>query len=424
MAALDDFYKSHALGSSVGQKVAAAQNNRADAQFRNSLAPQLAEGDYAGAAQTSFDAGRVDTGMKLQEQARALAKADRDEAKAKGEVFEKGYGAAVDVLGRIDAARQSGLIKSDEEHMAALEQGLASIKPYVSQNEDLAKTLPNLLQTYFNAPPGTAAVYNEEYFKDQLEAASPKFKADEANRAAKLELEGRRTAASEKTAAAKAKEADVAERSLESSFKAYGDGETDSPIKIDTPDGEVFFDPIEAASGPASTVKAFVRGVPGVGGSTEYGKDNVRAKQRLGALGKDLLRIYSTNDSRVSNFDMEQTKKIFNGASAFKSAASLTDGIQEARRIAITNYDLISKDAQDGNLERTVRSAAQKNARQLQKVIRDMDEMLVMRKVATTEVAGKVIPELSNDEIRAAMQAGELTPEQVELIKAYKSYGR
>lgn len=422
MAALDDVYRSFAFGQQLGQGAKENRLAREQKQFENRLAPLLSEGDYAGAAQESFKSGRLEAGMGFQDRARALAKADREAAMAEGEQFAEGYGKIVDFLGKVDAARSRGVI-DDQQHMAALETGLSQFGPMIEQNPKLAEVVPGLLQTYFSAPPGSAAVYNEEFFKSGIKETEPSKVASERREEEKLALDRRRTAAREAEVAAKEREVGAYEKSLAETFPSLegGGGETDTGAPtVSAPSRQEFFDPIGAASGPVSATKAAVRAVPGVGGATEFGKQERESNQRIRALGKDLLRIYTTNSSRVSNFDLQQTQKIFGGSGPFKSAAALTDDISEARRIAGNNYEALAAAAQNPNLEKSVRSNAQDGALGLKKIIDEMDDILLRRKISTTDIGGKPVTELTDEDIMSALQAGSLTPEEKAVILEYR----
>jgi len=206
MPALDDFYRSYSFGQNIGQNVRASQDRREQEEYQNRLAQPLMDQDYGGAANVAFESGKIDEGLQFQDAARKLAQADREAAMAENEEFRTGYGAVVDILGRIDAAKARGIISTPEEEQAALESGLTAVAPMVQGNQKLQEAIPNLLSVYQQSPTGAAAIYSEEYMKQELEASDPAQLRKEGREDTRLGFERRRVELAEREAERKANE--------------------------------------------------------------------------------------------------------------------------------------------------------------------------------------------------------------------------
>lgn len=206
--AMDSFYQSYALGQDIGSNISKARETKRRNEYANRLAEPLKEGDYQGAADVAFEEGDIGGGMQFQEKVRALAAADKKAAMEKGEQFMKGHQYVSDVLARVDAAKARGIITTEEQEMAALQQGMAGIAPLLEQDPELAESVSNLVMAYQQSPTGAAMIYNEELMKQELGATDPKSLREESRDDARLGFEERRVRVLEREAERKANEKD------------------------------------------------------------------------------------------------------------------------------------------------------------------------------------------------------------------------
>lgn len=176
-------------GLQAGRQLGAQDRQRA---VTNRLAPQIAQGDYAGAAQAAFQAGDVQTGLQLQQAVRDMARADADQARQEDESFRAFYGDATDMAGRVAGLVRRGVISPDQAPQA-FNNLFDNLSTKYRGNEAYGDTLTALRQQVEAAQynPDLIIPYSEEYAAQAFEAADPA-------RAEKAEQDRRRLALDER----------------------------------------------------------------------------------------------------------------------------------------------------------------------------------------------------------------------------------
>jgi len=196
MGALDDFYRASEHGAQLGAQLGQAQRGREQTALRNKLAPQLAEGDFAGASKTAFEGGDLQSGLAFQDQVRKMAKEDAADARAAGAETMTAYAELSKIAGRVDAMVSRGGI-GEEQKAAVMQNELQRLKPLIDSNPQLQAVVPEFLRTFFNSPTGTFSVYDEEFSKQSLEETAPSKLSKERREEARIGFEERRTGVAE-----------------------------------------------------------------------------------------------------------------------------------------------------------------------------------------------------------------------------------
>lgn len=156
----------------------------------NRLAQPLQQGDYGGAANIAFEAGRPELGLQMQDRAREMARADALAARQEDEQFRNFYGETTDLYGRVAGLMKRGLITPEQAPAAYAKIDAMQRAKYGSDaryTDALDAINQQAASVQYN--PDVILPYSEEYAQGVFEAADPLKQAGAEVERGRLELD-------------------------------------------------------------------------------------------------------------------------------------------------------------------------------------------------------------------------------------------